>query len=117
MGSACCRARCRCIWTARPSACRSTSERSGPGRCHPGYAADDGAAIVYRGTRLAECVASRAGARVVRIEADGSVGRCAASSRCGCCPEPSAAPRDEPIHEPYGVSELRALRAGRHRWD
>ena len=46
----------------------------GTGKLPPGHAADDGAAMIYRGTRLAECVASRAGARVVRIEADGSGG-------------------------------------------
>ena len=43
-GSACCPAACRSISTASPSACPSTRRPSGPGRCPPGYAADDGAA-------------------------------------------------------------------------
>jgi hypothetical protein len=30
---------------------------------------------------------------------------------------PGAAHRDAEQPEPYGVSEMRALRAGRHRWD
>ena len=40
-----------------------------------GYATDDGAALVYRGTELAEVVADRPGARGYRVEraADGSV--------------------------------------------
>jgi hypothetical protein len=33
-----------------------------------GYAADDGAALVFRGTELAEAVASRPGARAYRVE-------------------------------------------------
>jgi hypothetical protein len=34
----------------------------------PGYAADDGAALVFRGTELAEVVASRPDARGYRVE-------------------------------------------------
>jgi len=34
----------------------------------PGYAADDGAALVFRGTELAEVVASRPAARGYRVE-------------------------------------------------
>jgi hypothetical protein len=30
---------------------------------------------------------------------------------------PGAEHRDAEQAEPYGVSEMRALRAGRHRWD
>src|ERR1700744_5647881 len=37
-------------------------EAVGCGRLPPGYAADDGAALVFRGTELAECVTSRPGA-------------------------------------------------------
>jgi dipeptidase E len=80
----------------------------------PGYAADDGAAVLYAGVELLECVASRAGARVVRIEADGLGGVTEAAQAVRLLP--GAGP-GEPDHEPYGVSELRALRAGRHRWD
>ena len=82
------------------------------GRLESGYAADDGAALVFAGDRLESCVTSSAAARVLRVAADG---------RGGVTIEPlptrvigglsPVAP------EPYGVSELRALRAGRHRWD
>ena len=59
------------------------------GALAPGYAADDGAAVVFRGTRLSECVASRPGARVVRVEADGDGGmhrdRAAGAAAAGRC--------------------------------
>ena len=91
------------------------------GELPPGYAADDGAALLFAGTGLAECVASHPGARVLEIRPDGD----------GAVRErelpvrllPGARRRnvadDEPdgISELDGVSELRALRAGRHRWD
>ena len=38
------------------------------GELPPGYAADDGAALVFRGTELLEVVAERAGARAYRVE-------------------------------------------------
>jgi peptidase E len=85
------------------------------GELPPGYAADDGAALLFEGVHLAECVASRPAARVLRLRPDGtggveqeavSIRRLAGRERCG--PEQAA---------PYGVSELRALRAGRRRWD
>jgi peptidase E len=80
-----------------------------------GYAADDGAAVVFKGTTLAECVASRLGARVVRVTPDGAGGvheerlpvRVLASARAGRIART----------ESDGVAELRALRAGRRRWD
>jgi peptidase E len=84
------------------------------GQLPPGYAADDGAALVYEGPRLAECVASRPGARVVRVEADGRGGVTEVAQPVRLLP--GAAPGSE-RPDPYGVSELRALRAGRHRWD
>jgi peptidase E len=85
------------------------------GELPEGYAADDGAALLFAGTQLSECVASRPDARVVRVSADG----------CGGVREvdlpvrllPGAEHRAVEQDEPYGVSELRALRAGRHRWD
>ena len=87
------------------------------GRLAPGFAADDGAAVLYRGTQLSECVSSRAGARVLRIEADGSGGVVRRAERVRLLPGAAGAGAGEPIRDPYGVSELRALRAGRHRWD
>ena len=80
-----------------------------------GFAADDGAAVLYHGTRLAECVASRRDARVVQVRADGQGGVRHTPQPVRLLPH--AADSGEPEHEPYGVSELRALRAGRHRWD
>ncbi len=82
-----------------------------------GYAADDGAALVFHGTRLAECVASRADARVMRVSADGAGGTVQVPLPVRLLPHAVGSPVAEPIHEPYGVSEMRALRAGRHRWD
>ncbi len=87
----------------------------GTGALAPGLAADDCAAVVYRGTELAECVASRAGSRVVAIEPDGFGG-----TRHSVRPVrllPGACEDDGgTLSDSYGVSELRALRAGRHRW-
>jgi dipeptidase E len=88
------------------------------GTLPPGYAADDGAALVYHGPRLVECVGSRVGARVVRIEAagDGKVTETAQPVRLlpgagagGSVPGATVETAD--------VLELRTLRAGRHRWD
>lgn len=85
------------------------------GRLPPGCAADDGAAVLYEGTRLVECVASRPGARVLRIEAAGA-------GEVTEAPEPvrllpGAAAPGAPERESEDILELRALRAGRHRWD
>jgi dipeptidase E len=84
------------------------------GELAPGYAADDGAALVYAGPQLVECVASRDGARVVRIEPDGEHGVIEVPQTVRLLP---GAEREAAAAEPYGVSEMRALRAGRHRWD
>jgi dipeptidase E len=85
------------------------------GRLEGGYAADDGAALVFAGETLLACVASAPASRILRLDADG---------RGGVAVEemPTEVLSDESDHrpvepEPYGVSELRALRAGRHRWD
>jgi len=85
------------------------------GLLEPGYAADDGAALVFAGTRLQECVASRLGSRVLRVCGDGE----GATSVLELRVKPLSGVRgsEEVGAEPYGVSELRALRAGRHRWD
>ena len=85
------------------------------GALPPGYAADDGAALLFAGTEPAECVASRPGARVVRLTLDGS----------GALSEyelpvrllPGADGQGPEREQSDGVSELRALRAGRRRWD
>jgi len=85
------------------------------GKLPAGYAADDGAALVFDGTRVEECVTSRPEARVVQVSPDGRGG---------------VVERQLPVRllaageghrrrraETYAVSELRALRAGRNRWD
>ncbi len=85
------------------------------GELAPGYAADDGAALLYAGRRLVECVASRAGARVIRMSPDdfGGVREEDVPVRL----LPGAEDRASKVVEAYGVSELRALRAGRRRWE
>ena len=85
------------------------------GELPPGYAADDGAALVYAGTTLVECVGSRPGARVIRYRPDGAGGVLETEVAVRLLPEAEVAAQDRP--ESGDVSELRALRAGRHRWD
>lgn len=80
-----------------------------------GYAADDGAALVFSGTRLVECVGSHPAARVVRIEPNGDGG-------VRETPLPVRLLSDEGRRTPelldaFGVSELRALRHRSRRWD
>jgi peptidase E len=87
------------------------------GELPPGFAADDCAAVVYHGTRLAECVASRAGAQVMRVEADGCGGTARRAQAVRLLPYASSDGEMGLPTESYGISELRALRAGRQRWD
>jgi peptidase E len=89
----------------------------GTGALPPGHAADDGAAVIYRGTHLAECVASRTGARVMRIEADGSGGALCHAEPVRLLPDALGEPLGDLARESDGVSEMRALRAGRNRWE
>ena len=77
-----------------------------------GYAADDGAALLFEGPELVECVASRAGARVLRVEPDGR----------GAVAEHALAVRllrtagETESAESRVLGELRDLRAGGSRW-
>lgn len=80
-----------------------------------GYAIDDGAALVFARARLDECVASRAGARVIRVAADGGGGVVEREMAVKLLPGVGASDPSEA--QPDEVAELRALRAGRHRWD
>jgi dipeptidase E len=77
-----------------------------------GYAVDDCAALLFAGTELERCVSSRPGARVLRVAADGAGG----TTLAGLSVEPLPGFGSH-SGESDGVSELRALRLGRHRWD
>ncbi len=79
-----------------------------------GYAADDGAALVFAGTELLEAVSSRSDARMLAVAPDGEGGVRERQLPIRLLPGASADPqahRDE-----HGVGELRALRSGRRRW-
>ncbi len=84
-----------------------------------GFAADDCAALLFHGTTLTECVVSRPDARVMRIQPDGNGGVVEIEQKVRVLPHAAGArpPLDETVEESWGVSEMRALRAGRHRWD
>jgi dipeptidase E len=82
-----------------------------------GYAVDDCAALVYAGTRLSACVASRPGARVLRLRADGAGGVSQQTLPVRLLPGSERLGEELQLGESHGVSELRALRAGRHRWN
>jgi peptidase E len=81
------------------------------GRLPAGHAVDDGAAVVYRGEVLVECVASRPGSGASAVapglpETPVAVRRLAGGDQLSSrLDSPEAA-----------VSELRALRSGRERW-
>jgi peptidase E len=92
-------------------------EAVGSGALPPGYALDDCAALLVRGIELESCVASRAGARVVRIEADGEGATVEREMDVRVLPGAVAAGAADVNRELDVVSELRELRAGRHRWD
>jgi hypothetical protein len=82
------------------------------GRLAAGWAAEDCAALLFAGTEVQRCVASRPGARVLAIAPDGEGATSTAPLGVQALPGASASGA-----EGYGVSELRALRGGRHRWD
>ncbi len=85
------------------------------GKLPPGYAADDGAALVFAGSELAECVGSHAGARVIQVRPDGSGG--IEERVLPIRLLEGSSDRELEHAEPTEVLELRALRAGRRRWD
>jgi dipeptidase E len=95
------------------------------GRLPAGFAADDGAALLLRGTDLERCVSSRVGARVIAVGADGEGGTAErdlpVTPLAGSLPAPGTTRASDvasvTVDEPFAVSELRALRDGRHRWD
>ncbi len=85
------------------------------GALAPGYAVDNSAAVLFEGAKLSACVASRAGARVIRARGDGAGGVIEEPLEVELLPGvlSSANAPDESS----AVSELRELRAGRHRWE
>jgi dipeptidase E len=87
------------------------------GALPPGYALDDCAALLLYGTRVAACVSSRPGARVIRVRANGAGATIDQELPVKLLPGSQPAEGPTTDAEPYGVSELRALRAGRRRWD
>jgi dipeptidase E len=92
------------------------AEAVATGALAPGYAVDDGAALIYHGVRLARCVRSDPTAEVERIDADGDGGvrRTLQPVHLLSGSSPGRPPAGD---DADGVAELRALRAGRHRWD
>ena len=80
------------------------------GELPPGYAADDCAALLFDGTDLVECVASREGARVVRVRPDGSGGVYETELPVRLLQGALAA--DSAPAESDAISELRALPRG-----
>lgn len=89
-------------------------EAIGHGELEPGFAADDGAALLYAGTRFEVAVASHPGARVLRVRPDGEGGASLSDVPTRLLPGAVLPSSEEP---PRAVEELRALRAGRRRWD
>ena len=91
------------------------TEAVATGRLEPGYAADDGAALVFAGERLQVCVTSSPASRVLRVRPDGNGSVNVQEMPVKVLSDPGETRPVQP--ESHGVSELRALRAGRHRWD
>jgi len=89
----------------------------GSGDLPPGWAVDDCAALLVHGTSVSACVASRPGARVVRVQADGEGGTRERVLEVRVLPGAATASREPGADEADVVSELRELRAGRHRWE
>jgi dipeptidase E len=95
----------------------------GDGRLPAGWAAEDSTALLFRGTALERCVTSRLGGRVIAVAPDGEGGATLEPVPVAVLPGAAAARGGAGRRagalggEPYGVSELRALRAGRRRWD
>jgi dipeptidase E len=81
------------------------------GEAPAGWGVDDGAGLLFRGTRLAEVVASRPGARAFRVHAlDGRAVEEAIEPRLL-----RGRPHADPL-APLAVEELRALSAARRGW-
>jgi dipeptidase E len=84
------------------------------GELAAGLACDDGAALVYEGTSLRECVSSRPGARLLKVRADESGGVQESEVPVRLLELPRSVQPSQ--LEEYEIAEFRSLRAGRHRW-
>ena len=85
------------------------------GRLPAGHAAQDRTALLFVGTELAECVASREGGRVVRIAPDGAGGVVESDANVRLLPGATRARAQ--LEDVDAIAEMRALRSGRHRWE
>ena len=92
-------------------------EAVGRGACRRGSRSTTAPPCWCAGPRSVTCVSSRPGARVLRVEADGEGGTVERPVSVRVLPGAVAADAPVGAGEPRGVSELRELRAGRHRWD
>jgi dipeptidase E len=84
------------------------------GRLPEGHAADDSAALLFTGGELAECVASREGARVFRVRPDGGGGYSETETPVTLLP--GATRLRAQLDDVDAIAELRALRSARRRW-
>ena len=85
---------------ARLPVCR---ESIADGTIPPGYAADDGVALLFRGDELDEVVSSRPNRRAMRITRDGDEAL-----------SPRLLVRADRFGVPSEIAEFRAVRAMRH---
>ena len=84
------------------------------GRLPGGHSADDGAALLFSGTELAECVSSREGARVIGVVRGAGGG--VEQSDVTVSPLQGATRALTQLEDVDAIAELRALRLGRRRW-
>ncbi len=89
--------------------------------CRPASPPTTALRSLLRGTELERCVASRAGARVISVGADGEGGtverELPVTALAGAVPavtRPTEPPRPSPRRDRRAVSACRALRGGRH---
>ena len=110
--SACCPARCQRARRQRAGAPPGRLRRaSATASCPPGYAADDGAGLLFRGGSLERAVSSRPQARAFRVEA---VGQAIVETPILPTYLGRAAPAERPV--PFDVREFRQIRyGGSHR--
>jgi dipeptidase E len=84
------------------------------GKLPAGHAAEDGTALLYSGTELTDCVASREGGKVVRVAPDGNGGVTETELTVRLLPGATRARAQ--LDDIDAIAELRALRSGRRRW-